>query len=170
MKTNIENLGTVEGLSNDELADPHELERQVLRNEFEILLCLPKPKSARYNPAWDSSADIDFNAFGSVDFQRTQQEFNKAKYKIDKLKEQLKDLLILIYIVNDRIHSKAKYKILKLVKHGIIDVDTISDWDMWQLARMYVRALSIRRQIKELQDSSKYRREQRLNKWLDSLV
>lgn len=165
MDTNIENFGTVEGLSNDDLADPYELERQVLRNDFEALLCLPKPKSARYNPAWDSSAD----AFGTVDFDRTQPDFDKARYKVDKLKEQLKDLLILIYIVNDRIQGKAKYKILKLVKHGIIDVDDINDWDMWQLSKMYMKALLIRKQIKELRDSSKHRREQRLERWLASL-
>jgi hypothetical protein len=98
-----------------------------------------------------------------------QPEFDKAKYKADKLREQLKDLLILIYIINDRISSKAKYKILKLVRTSVIEIDDISNWDMWLLSKYYMKAISLRNQIKKLQDASKRRREQRVQKWLDLL-
>ena len=150
-------------------ADPDELERQVFREEFEPLLCLPKPKSGRYNPAWDTSADVDFNAFACVDFQRTQPEFDKAKYKADKLNEQLKDLKILISMLNDRVKDKAKGRILKYVRIGVIDVDDISNWDLWMLAKYYMRALWLQKQIRELREASRKKKEKQLQKLLDSL-
>ncbi len=158
--------GSIQDLPNDELADLAELERQIFRNEFEAILCLPTPRSGRYNPARDTSADVDFNAFACVDFQRTQPEFDKAKYKADKLGEQLKDLVIMINIVSDRIPGKAKYAILKQVRMGIIEADDIEDWNMWQLAKLHVRIIDLRKQVSELREASKQREERRLQKLL----
>jgi hypothetical protein len=150
--------GSVEGLPDEELVGPEELERCILRNEWGSVLFLPKSKSKGFNPAWNWSVDVDFNAFASVDFERTQPKFDKARYKADKLKEQLKDLLILRAIVSDRIPDEVKGKLLQYVKSGIIEVDDIRDWDMWQLAKLYKRALGLARQIIEIREVSKRRR------------
>ena len=152
-------FGSIEDLPDEELADPDELERCIYRDEWGPVLMIPKPKSSRFNPAWDWSADVDFNAFASVDFERTQPAFDKAGYKADKLEEERKDVNIMIGMLNDRIKSKVKYKVLNYVISGIIDADDIRDWDMWQLAKYCLRSLRLKKQIKELREKSRQRRE-----------
>ena len=96
-------LGTLEDLD-EELADLYELERQAIKTELEPVLALPaENKKSGYFRAWDCSEEIGFDAFGTVDFDRYRGEFYKAIYKAEKLKEQLKDLVIMIRIVSDRI-------------------------------------------------------------------
>ena len=161
--------GSVPYLDDEELADPEELERQVVRAELEPILLLPvKSKKSGYCSAWDYSEDVGFDAFGTVDFERGVPEFDKARYKADKLEEQFKDLAIRFSILSEHIPGYAKYKVLKLVSKGIIEVDDISNWDMWQLAKMYMRALWLRKQIKGLREASRMRKERRLKAWLDS--
>jgi hypothetical protein len=158
--------GTVKDLEQEELADPDELARQA---EFEYWLSLMHISESKHNSAWDCHASVDYNAFASIDFDRMMPDFDKAKYKADKFKEQLKDAVILINILSERIHDKRKYKLLKYAKSGVIDIDDISDWHMWQLATLYMRALGLRKQIIQLQDASRQRKIQRCEKWLDSL-
>jgi hypothetical protein len=161
--------GKIACLDDDELADPDELERQIVREEFEPILLLPKPKKAKYNPAFKAGGDIDFNAFASVDFDRRKPEFDKARYKADKLREQLKDLVIIIDMLNSRIKSSSKYRVLKLVKKGIMDVDDIADFDLWQMAKYYLRALRLKKEIYRLKEASFSRRYKAYKRWLDSL-
>jgi len=153
--------GSVEGLDDDELASPEELERHALAAEWGPVLLLPKPKNGRYNPAWDWSVDVDYNAFASVDFDRTQPQFDKARYKADRLRERLKDVLIMFAIVSERLPT-AKYKVLKYVKQGLVEIEDIRNWDMQQLARLYLRARNLRQEIVQLREASRRSQEQRL--------
>jgi len=161
--------GSIPDLPDDELADPDELERCVLKAELEPVLLLPKLKSKLYSPAWDMHCDVDFNAFASVDFGRLRPEFDKARYKADKLKEQLKDVLITIAMLNERIKKTVKYKILKLVRLGHIEADQIKDFDMWQLAKYYMRALKLSEEIRRLRKYSRDCRKKQLQEIFDSL-
>lgn len=161
--------GSVPGLDDSELANPDEIERCVLRVELEPLLLLPVPKSKWYSPAWDTHADVDFNAFASEDFDRLRPEFDKARYKADKLKEQLKDVLIIFAMLNERVKKTVKYKLLKLVGVGRIEADQIKDWDMWQLAKSYMRALKLIEDIQRLRKYSHDCRQERVQDMLDSL-
>ncbi len=87
--------GTVPGLEEDELADPDELERQVIREEFEPVLLFPsRPSSMTIRPNVEDGR-VDWGAFGTVDFDRYRQ-FDKARYKAEKLREELRDLLLLM--------------------------------------------------------------------------
>ena len=160
--------GSVPGLDDEALADPDELERQVLREEWAPVLVLPVPNSKKFNPAWDWSVDVDFNAFASVDFERTQPEFDKVRYKADKLREDLKNLIIMIDTVRARIPGKAKYRVLKYVKNGSIELENISDFDMYCLAEMYLRALRMYAEIRRLEDASRARKAKRLKAWLEA--
>ncbi|MFH1613800.1 MAG: hypothetical protein ABIG61_01770 [Planctomycetota bacterium] len=161
--------GKVEGLPDEELADPDEIERCVLRAGLEPVLLLPIPKSKWYSPAWDTHTDVDFNAFASVDFDRLRPEFDKARYKADKLKEQLRDVLITFAMLNERVKKKVKYKLLKLVRIGRIEADQIKDWDMWQLAKYYMRAVRLCEEIRRLHKYSRDCREEKLQEFYDSL-
>jgi len=161
--------GSVPGLDDEELAAPEELERMVYKQEFGPILALSvMAEKSWIKPNIDGDGDVDWGAFGTVDFDRYS-NFDKAKYKADKLWEQLKDLMIRISILNERIPGKAKYKVLRLAGKGIIDVEDISDWDVWQLAKLYMRALRLRKQVTELREASRRRKERRVEAWLDSL-
>ena len=77
--------GSVPGLDDEELADPDELERQVLREEWGPVLMLPPRQKVSSIWAALHGGAPDFNAFASVDFERTMPEFDKARYKADRL-------------------------------------------------------------------------------------
>jgi len=154
--------GSVPGLDDSELADPDELERQVLRQEFGPVLALPvKASKGGIRPEVDENGDLDFGAFGTVDFDRYSGGFDKARYKADKIREQLKDLLIMFSIVSDRIKAEAKYMVLKYLRMNIVGLEHIVNDDMRALARLYLRARRLQKEIAELQQASEKRRQRR---------
>ena len=160
--------GKPEGWCDDEpTADPDELERQVFQEEFEAVLALPRPKYSEFRPSVDEYG-VDWSAFASVDFDRYRGQFDKARYKVDRLREEVKDQVIMFDIIKDRLPGKAKYKVLKYIKLGILDIDDIVNMDMWSLARVYVRIRRLQREIANLQETSEARRVRRLKAWLES--
>ena len=78
-----------------------------------------------------------------------------------KVREQLKNLLILFGIVNERIETRAKYLVLKYLRMGIIELEHIANNDMRALARLYLRARRMREEIAELRQSSERRRQRK---------
>ena len=151
--------GSVPGLDDSELANPEELERQVLRQEFGPVLVLPvSGNRCSLRPAIDEAGIIDWGAYGTVDFERMY-PFNKVLYKADKLREQLKNVLIMFSIVNERLKARAKYMVLKYLKMGIIELEYIVDSDMRALARLYMRIRRMRKEIAELRKVSELRRQ-----------
>ena len=151
--------GSVPGLDDSELADPGELERQVLRQEFGPVLALPAlGGKCSVSPSIDQDGGIDWGAFGTVDFERCSGGFDKIRYKADKVREQRKNLLILFGIVNERIKTRAKYLVLNYVRRGIIELEHITNHDMQALARLYQQAKRTQKEITELWEASQRRR------------
>lgn len=163
--------GAVPGLDDDELADPVELERQILRDELAPVLQLPaRVRKGGIYPSMDEDGRIEWGAFGTVDFERMMPAFDRALYKAKKLKDELKDVVILTSIVNERIPGRTKYRVLKLVRMGWLDVDDIANEDMRALAKLFLRGLRLRREIAELREVSQRRRlaeARRTMAWLD---
>jgi len=160
--------GSIPDLDDDELADSEELERQVLAEQWGPILALPlQGKRERFQPSVDESGRVE-GAFGSVDFDRVGPELDRARYKAEKLKEQLGDVLILVGIVKERLPGKAKYLVLKYLKLGIIELDDIVKEDMRSLARLWLRAKRLQNEIAELREASRVRRERRIEAWLES--
>jgi hypothetical protein len=154
--------GGVAGLDDSELADPDELERQVFVQEFAPVLALPvKASKSCIRPEVDENGNIEWGAFGTVDFDRYAGGFDKARYKADKVREQLKDVLIMFGIVNDRIRTPAKYLVLKYLRMGIIEFEHIVNEDMTALARLYLRARRMRQEIGDLWEAGERRRRRR---------
>ena len=154
--------GGVPGLDDSELANPDELERQVLRQEFGPVLTLPVSGSKRsISPNIDQDGSVDWGAFGTVDFDRYSGGFDKVRYKADKIAEQLKDVLIMFSIVNERLKTRAKYLVLKYLKMSIIELEHIVNNDMRALARLYLRIKRRRKEIAELREASERRRQRR---------
>ena len=153
--------GGVTGLDDDELADPDELERQIFREEFGPVLALPTNGNVGgFRPAVDESGGIDWGAFATVDFERSMPKFDKARYKAEKLKERLRDVLIMFSIVTRRL-PRAKSLVLKYVRMGIIELSHIVDDDMLALAKLHLEARQLQQQIRALRSVSwkKMRRE-----------
>jgi hypothetical protein len=154
--------GRVPGLDDSELADPDELERQVFVQEFGPVLALPVRTNRGFlRSSVSEEGVVDWGAFGTVDFDRYTGGFDKARYKAEKVREQLKDVLILLSIVNDRIASPAKYLVLKYLRMDIIEFGHIVNEDVAALARLYLRAKRMRQEINELREASERRHRRR---------
>ena len=152
--------GSVPGLDDSELADPDELERQVLREEFGPVLALPvRAGKSGIRPQVDENGNLDWGAFGTVDFDRYSGGFDKARYKADKIREQLDDLRIMFSIVSDRIKAEAKYLVLKYLRMGIIGLELIANEDMLALAKLYLRVKGLQEEIADLRQASERRRQ-----------
>jgi hypothetical protein len=152
--------GSVPGLDDDELADPDELERQIYREEFGPVLALPvRHGTGSFRPELDDSG-FAWGAFASVDFERTAPEFDKLRYRIHKLREERRDVLILLSIVRDRMPGRAKYQVLKYLQMGIIDFEHLENDDMRLLARYFLRARRIEEEIRRLEEVHRQRQEQ----------
>lgn len=158
--------GSVPGLDDEELADPCELERQVFLQDWGPVLSLPvRGCKCPIRPHMDESFGVDFGAFSTVDFSRTMPELDRQLYKAEKLQEQRKDVLLMAGIVSERL-PMAKYKVLKLVQKGIIELEHISSEDMRALAMYYLRALRLEKQIASLRKASWERRMAKRERWL----
>jgi len=159
--------GSVPGLDDEELADPDELEREVMLEEWGPVLALPvNGNRSGIRPVIDESGVVDWGAFGTVDFERTMPEFDKARYKADKLREQLRDLTIRMALVKERLPGKAKYMVLKYLKMGVIELGQIINADMLALARLYLRARRLRDEIWQLEQACEGRMRRRLERFL----
>jgi hypothetical protein len=163
----IERFGAIADLPEDELADPDELERVVYKEMWWPVLRLPQQRwECAIRPNMDEDGRVDWGAFGTVDFDSYRPQFDKLRYKIEKLKEELKDLVLTLQTISARISSRAKMKILKLVRTGVLDIAHITDNQMYFLAEKYLQALRMREEIQRLQEKRKHRQEEKLKAWL----
>lgn len=146
--------GSVPGLDDDELASPAELERWVMIQEWGPILVLPvRGQQSGIRPEADECGHVDWGAFGTVDFDRIRPRFDKARYKADKLREELKDAAIMLSIVMERVPGRSKFVVLRYLKMGLIDFEHIEDADMRVIAKWYLRVRRLREQISGLQQA-----------------
>lgn len=158
--------GSVPGLDDEELADPNELERQVMLEEWGSVLALPvRAKRNPIQPVIDENGGVDWGAFATVDFERGRPAFDKARYKEDRLREQLRDVLIMFSIVKDRL-PRAKYLVLKYARMGVIELEHIVNEDMLSAAKLYLRARRLQREIAELEEARRRREQEQLARLL----
>jgi len=153
--------GSVPGLDDEELASPEELERQVFLEEWGPILALPTRSRRGWIRPTIEDGHVDWGAFATVDFDRVRPEFDKVRYKADKLQEELRDVLIMISVVKHRL-NKVHYKVLKHLRMGVIGLGDIGDMDLRCIARMYLRALRLQKEIRQLKDASWARRRKEL--------
>jgi hypothetical protein len=162
--------GSVPGLDDEELADPEELERQVYIEMFGPVLRLPiKRKHSWIRPNIDEEG-IDWGAFGTVDFSRLMPEFDKPRYKAEKLAEERENVVLMYNIIRERLPGTAKNKVLKYLDRGVIELDQIANEDMRMLGQLFLRAEKLRQEIYELKKASWERREAKRNRWMASLA
>ena len=160
--------GSIPDLDYGDLIEPAEIERIFLKEAFAPILALPvKTRKGWFRPNVDEDGTIELGAFATVDFDRYV-DFDKARYKAEKLQEELADERLMMEIISGRIKTLAKYKVVKYVLAGILDIDDISDGDMYHLAKRCLRAARLQREITELQEQSSKRRKAMAKKFLES--
>jgi len=161
--------GSVPGLDDEELADPCELEKRMMMEEWAPVLALPvRGRKDTIRPSVDENS-VTYGAFGTVDFDRSIPEFDKARYKAEKLRETLQDLVIMVDIVRDRLPAgRAKYLVLKYLRMGIIELEHIANEDMRTFASLRHRAERLRKEIVELEEASWRRKHRQTAAWIES--
>lgn len=152
--------GSVPGLPDEELADPAELERVAMIAEWEPILALPAPEYSGFKFDIGENGELDKGAFDSMDFHHMH-PFNKRRYKADRLREELRDALIMISIVRRRLPQKAMYLVLKKVQEDVLDLDDIASEDMRAVAKLTLRAKRLQAEIRDLGSRSLSRTEVR---------
>ena len=90
-----------------------------------------------------------------MDFARLYGAFDKARYKADKLREELRRTVITLSVVSERLPGNAKYQVLKFLDMGIIDFDHIVSEDMQAIARRHLQAKRLQEENRELWDYSR---------------
>jgi hypothetical protein len=151
-------FGSVAGLADEELADSEELERQVTLAEWGPILTLPcRGFDGGIRPVIDEFGKLDWGAFGTWDYERLRGPFDKARYKADKLQEQLQWALIMFSMVQERLSVQARLDVAARIRAGV-DLDDFDDMNEYAYARWYLRTRSLRNQIRELRAASWRRR------------
>jgi hypothetical protein len=131
--------GSVPGLRDEELADPGELERQVILKEFEPLLLIPKAKRVNtIRSEIDQDGHVSWGAFGTIDFEM--------------LREELKDAVIMLEIVRDRLPRQVPPLLLRYLRLGWIEEEDIRNEDMRACLKWHRKAQRILGEIHRIRD------------------
>ena len=159
----VNRYGTIADLPEEELADPDELERVAYKEMWWPILRLPQQQwECPIRANMDEDGRIEWGAFGTVDFDSYRSQVDKLRYKVEKLKQKLKDMVYMLQISSARIPGKEKFKILRLVRAEQLDIEDIVDNQMYFLAEMYLRAWELRRYVEWLQKKRKQQQEERI--------
>ena len=158
--------GSISDLDDEELIEPAEIDRVFLREAFAPILALPvKGRKGGIKPNIDEDGTVDWGAFGTVDFDKYV-EFDKLRYKADKLSEELRNEILMMEMISGHIKNKEKYAIIERVYKGTLDLGEIADLETYCLAQRYLRAKRLQREIGELEEKSRKKQEEKVRKIL----
>jgi len=145
--------GSVPGLEDEDLADPAELERQVMIAEWGPILALPvKSPRSHIRPTIDQEGNLDWGAFGTMDFERLYGAFDKCRYKIDKLREELRHQVIFMETHAAKIPGQVADVICLGLREGWMKLDDLKDRTQYDFARRYLRVRGLKAHIRRLQE------------------
>lgn len=143
--------GCVRGIKNKALADPVELERQVLKAEWGPILDLPVYRSGYWiRPDIDEDGRFDWGAFDTADFERLYGSFDKVRYKVDKLHEELRWAMARMEVAAGRVAKGMIYPLIRNLRSGAMSLEHIDDMNQYFFAQRFLRVLSINNEIGEL--------------------
>ena len=140
--------GSVPDMDDSELAGPGELMRIIALEQWGSILELPvEPVKSHIRPTIDERGNLDWGAFGTVDFDRMF-PFDKSRYVLDLLREELRIVLIAFDVLKERLSVDERLEVIRHVDMDK-DIDLLENWDQWFLAKRYLQAKGIRRQISQ---------------------
>ena len=151
--------GSIPGLEDEELSDSAELERQIFLEEWAPILALPcKGFNGHIRPTIDELGHLDWGAFGTVDFARLRPPFDKARYKADRLQEQLRDHLLMLELVRERVSPQDRGRVRRLAACPEVDLDDFDHPDERAYAKWLRRVRRLADEIRGLREFSRQRR------------
>jgi len=141
--------GSVPGLDDDELASPAELLRQIALEQWGLMFEIPVELVKSFiRPTIDERGNLDWGAFGTIDFDRLF-PFDKKRYVIDQLKKRLREVLLMFDMVRERLSTEARFEVLEYLKAGK-DIDDLKDENEFFWARRYLQVKRIREEIRQI--------------------
>ncbi len=141
--------GSVPGLDDDELASPAELLRQISLEQWGLMFEIPvEPVKSFIRPTIDERGNLDWGAFGTIDFDRLF-PFNPKWYIVDQFKKRLRDVLLMFDMVKERLSVEARLEVLEHLKAGK-DIDELEDENKYFWARRYLQVKRIREEIRQI--------------------
>lgn len=147
--------GGVRGCDDEELADPGEVEEQVVLESLGPILAYPvEERECPIRSGLDEADCIDCGPSGAVDVAGPRPSFDKARHKADKLDEQLRNHLTMLSIIRKRLSQDARCELLERLQSDRMDPDDISDGDARAYAKWYLRAKRLQQRIRGLRDLS----------------
>jgi len=84
----------------------------------------------------------------------------KRRFKADRLQEQLKDALLILGIVRERLSPGERGEMLEHLRAGRMDLDDFAGGDMRAYAKWYLRVQRLRQSIGELRGFRRRPRQQ----------
>jgi hypothetical protein len=149
------------GLDRDKEADLHELDRLAFVLDWGPILELPVRSSrGGFRPAIDEAGQLDWGAFGTVDFERLHGPFDKARFKADCLQEDVRCAVIMLGLISGRMRAEQVNAVQARLRESTFDLDSLDDNDERGFARWYSRIQRLKAEIRELREFSWWRRAQ----------
>lgn len=112
--------GSVPGLDDEELADPRELERQLLLQDWGPILALRPTKDDFFlHGQWENGVDV--SAFNTHDYHRRYGGFDRCRYALAQARREYREAVWMLETLIDRVKSPAKYAVLEYLQSGVID-------------------------------------------------
>ena len=107
------------GLMGDDDATPEQLERLAFMMDWGPIMELPvRNHRGQIRPAIDEQGQLDWGAFGTVDFERLRGPFDVARYKADMLQAELRHNVLMLEVLAGRVPVEAQIRILELGRIG----------------------------------------------------
>jgi len=151
--------GSVPGLDDEELASLQKLEWDAFVADWGPILDLPVRKRDRWiKPTIDEFGHVDWGAFGTVDFQRMYPPFDKARYKADRLREQLRNDSFMLELVHERLPQDVRKRVRAQALSVGSELDEFSNPDERAYAKWLMRIRRVTSEIRELREFSRQRR------------
>jgi hypothetical protein len=143
--------GSVPGLDDEELADPCELEHQIMLQDWGPILALrPTRDDFFLHGQWENG--VDASAFNTHDFVRKHGEFDRYRYALSHAHRELREATWMFEGLIDRVKSPHKYLVLEYLQRGIInsshcvgDMQGVAVWD--------ARIKSVQDKIRRIKDA-----------------
>ena len=107
-------------LTDDEIKERNEFIHWYLMQDFKLLMIIPaKTYEDDFFIGNFTPEDEEYNAFNTVDFQRTLQPFDKYGYAMKKIMERIQDLALLHSVISSQEDRQATYRRYE----GIVEIE-----------------------------------------------
>jgi len=133
----IKGFDLYEGMNNDdeEIEAYHDFRNWYMNREYELIMTIPKTSCS--HDCWAEVDDSISYAYGSMDFERLKQPFQKYQYKLKMIFERLKDIAQTYSCISNKDGKQNTYQKFKtMVEKEFKDqaemlINTLKKYPAW---------------------------------------